>query len=320
MPEFGVVYMPRSARAAVEVARRAESYPGITRLGICDSPILYHELYPVVTACLLGTERIAVGPNVTNPVTRHWTIHAATLRTLDELAPGRAFLGIGAGDGAVHSIGLAPAGSAALEEAIASIRDSAPRAVEIQVAAGGPRKARVAGRVGDAAILGGGIDPTGIANLRAVAQSEANQDGRPAIWALVNAHLVEDGISISRARAATLPLAVAYARHAFDHSFKDKNVPEQYQEPMRERLQHYAFASHAVPDGHNANGQLLSDVPTIEDYVLDRFALVGTVDSCRERLARFLADSDVDGVWLTVNVPDPLTQVDLVGRMTSGLV
>ena len=106
--------MPSDIRRAIGIARLAEA-GGFSRLGICDSPILYHEVYPVVAACLAATESIRIGPNVTNPVTRHWTIHAASMRANDRLAPGRAMLGIGAGDGAVHTLGLRPADGPTLE-------------------------------------------------------------------------------------------------------------------------------------------------------------------------------------------------------------
>jgi alkanesulfonate monooxygenase SsuD/methylene tetrahydromethanopterin reductase-like flavin-dependent oxidoreductase (luciferase family) len=86
---------------------------------------------------------------------------------------------------------------------------------------------------------------------------------------------------------------------------------------MRERLENYAFSSHAAPTAANANGTLLSDLPEIEDYVVERFALVGTVGACRQRLAKFVSASGVDGVWLTVNVPDPLKQTKLVGQLAA---
>src|SRR5690606_40707014 len=90
-PKIGFIWLPRSAREAVEIARRAEA-GGFWGLGISDSPVLYQEMYPVISACLLATDRLVVGSNVTNPVTRHWTIHASTHRTYDELHPGPDYL------------------------------------------------------------------------------------------------------------------------------------------------------------------------------------------------------------------------------------
>ena len=92
-------------------------------MGVTDTaPAHYHAVYPAVTAALLRTDRILVGTYVTNPVTRHWSVHSATARGLNELAPSRFFLGIGTGDGAVHAVGLKPAKLADFEAYVEKMR------------------------------------------------------------------------------------------------------------------------------------------------------------------------------------------------------
>ena len=49
-----------------------------------------------MTAIATGTDRITLGPGITNPYTRHPAQTAAAIASLDELSDGRAFLGIGA--------------------------------------------------------------------------------------------------------------------------------------------------------------------------------------------------------------------------------
>jgi alkanesulfonate monooxygenase SsuD/methylene tetrahydromethanopterin reductase-like flavin-dependent oxidoreductase (luciferase family) len=310
MPKLGVIFMPRSIRTAVEVAKRADRL-GLSAVGICDSPILWHELYPVVTACLSATERIAIGPNVTNCVARHWTIHASSSRTFEELTPGRFYLGIGSGDGAAYGAGLRPATTRVMDDALTRIRDASADGTPLHMAASGPRMAAVAGRRADALIAGGGLDVPAVEFLRGHAAAAREDAARPLeTWALVNAHLVEDEARAEEAREITLPVAVA--RFNFQRGFDGKNVPAAFEEPLTEQLAKYNFYRHAVTTKDNANGRLLRGFPEIEDYVVDRFALVGTADQCRERLRAFVDASQVDGVWLTVNVPDPVAQVDLV--------
>jgi alkanesulfonate monooxygenase SsuD/methylene tetrahydromethanopterin reductase-like flavin-dependent oxidoreductase (luciferase family) len=311
MLKLGVIFMPRSIKLAVDIARQADRL-GLSGLGICDSPILWHELYPVVTACLTATERLAVGPNVTNCVTRHWTIHASSSRTFEELAPGRFYLGVGSGDGAVYGAGMRPATTREMDDALERIRGAAAATTPIQMAASGPRMAAVAGRRADALIAGGGLDASAVGFLRDHAASARTDDRPLETWALVNAHLVADEARTEEAREITLPVAVAYARFNFQHSFEGKNVPPEHVGALTEQLPKYNFYRHAVTTAENANGRLLRDFPEVEDYVVDRFSLVGTPDRCRERLQAFLDESGVDGVWLTVNVPDPAAQVELL--------
>jgi alkanesulfonate monooxygenase SsuD/methylene tetrahydromethanopterin reductase-like flavin-dependent oxidoreductase (luciferase family) len=323
--ELGLIWMPSDIQQAIRIARLAEE-GGFSTLGICDSPILYHEVYPVVAACLAATESIRIGPNVTNPVTRHWTIHAASMRANDRLAPGRATLGIGAGDGAVHTLGLRPADGRTLERAVREIRQAAPGCGEIHIAAGGPKRARLAGRVGDAALLGTGLDAGALRSLGEAVdagQREAPREGRRVQrWAMAHLNVVADEADVEAAREATKPLAVTNARHAFSGSYDGKNVPLELQRPFRERLASYRFMSHAVPGRDGGNAALLADRPDLEEYAMQRFTIVGTAEQCRARVARLAEESDLDGVWFAIVVPDPETLVerataafaDLLGR------
>ena len=52
-----------------------------------------------LTAIALATERILLGPGITNPYVRHPGVTAAAVATIDELSGGRAFVGLGAGGG-----------------------------------------------------------------------------------------------------------------------------------------------------------------------------------------------------------------------------
>jgi alkanesulfonate monooxygenase SsuD/methylene tetrahydromethanopterin reductase-like flavin-dependent oxidoreductase (luciferase family) len=321
--KLGLVWMPRNIHEAIRIARTADR-AGFDALGICDSPILWDEVYPVCTACLSATERVRLGPNVTNPVTRHWTIHAASLRANNSLAPGRAMLGIGPGDGAVFSIGLKPAGDETLASAVREIRAAAPNAGEIQVAAGGLRKARVAGQVGDAVILGTGLDEGALGNLAAAADEGALDTRaagvRPERWGLAHINVVDGEKDLPAARIATRPLAIAYARHALSITSEGKNVPEEYREELSERLARYSFSTHSVPGAENPNGALLADRPELEDYVLERFALVGTPEECRARLERIALAAGLTGVWLIVVVPEPEELVDRVAAAFADLL
>lgn len=145
-------------------------------------------------------------------------------------------------------------------------------------------------------------------------------DRPPATWGLVLANIREREDAVPAAREEVLPVTIAYARHAFSHTFEGKNVPAGFQDDLHARLSGYQFTSHAQPGSENPNAALLADRPDLEDYVFNRFGLVGTIEECRERVRRFVEESNVDGMWFSVPVPDPVGQVELLKRMLEPLV
>src|SRR5216117_3395469 len=170
MLSFGVTFMldPPPSRV-VELAKLAEDN-GFDYVWAWDSHVLWQDVYPVFTLIATNTERIRIGPCVTNPATRDPTVTASALATLNEISGGRMDCGIGRGDSARRVIGKAPVTMDRLEQSIRLIRDlAAGREVDyegtktqltwatgdlpIWVAAYGPKALRLAGRVGDGVIL-----------------------------------------------------------------------------------------------------------------------------------------------------------------------
>ncbi len=77
-----------------------------------------------LAALAANTERILLGPGVTDPYSRHPVQTAAAIASLDELSNGRALLGLGIGGGDFAQIGLkASLPVAAMREAVNAIRD-----------------------------------------------------------------------------------------------------------------------------------------------------------------------------------------------------
>jgi probable F420-dependent oxidoreductase len=136
-----------------------------------DSHILWEEPFPIFTDILANTRNVTVGPMVTNPLTRDWTVTASLFATLNEMFGNRTVIGIGRGDSAVRVINGKPATLRALGEAVHVIRELANgRAVdyrgstirfpwaaksrtEVWVAAYGPKALKLVGEVGDGFIL-----------------------------------------------------------------------------------------------------------------------------------------------------------------------
>jgi probable F420-dependent oxidoreductase len=169
--EFGAVLQTNPpASRTIQLAKLAEVH-GFTHVWTFDSHILWQEPYVIYSQILAQTQRIKVGPFVTNPATRDWTVTASVFATLNEMFGNRTVCGIGRGDSAVRVTNGKPTTMTELRESIHVIRELGnSRAVEYHgstiqfpwsrgselegwVAAYGPMALRVAGEVGDGFIL-----------------------------------------------------------------------------------------------------------------------------------------------------------------------
>jgi probable F420-dependent oxidoreductase len=169
--DLGVVLQttPPAARV-VDLAKKAETY-GFSHVWTFDSHILWQEPYVIYSQILAETRNVVVGPMVTNPATRDWTVTASVFATLNEMYGNRTVCGIGRGDSAVRVTNGAPTTLATLRDSIHVIRELAngrsvdykgtelrlPWATksrcEVWVAAYGPKALALTGEVGDGFIL-----------------------------------------------------------------------------------------------------------------------------------------------------------------------
>ncbi|TFC15652.1 TIGR03842 family LLM class F420-dependent oxidoreductase [Cryobacterium algoritolerans] len=169
--DFGAVLQtnPPSARV-VHLAQLAEVH-GFSHVWTFDSHLLWQEPYVIHSRILAETRKIVVGPMVTNPATRDWTVTASTFATLNEMYGNRTICGIGRGDSAVRVTNGAPTTLKTLRESIHVIRElansrpvehngatlrfpwSTGSSLEVWVAAYGPLALKLAGEVGDGFIL-----------------------------------------------------------------------------------------------------------------------------------------------------------------------
>ena len=150
--DLGVVLQttPPSARV-VDLAKRAEAY-GFSHVWTFDSHILWQEPYVIYSQILAATRNVVVGPMVTNPATRDWTVTASTFATLNEMYGNRTVCGIGRGDSAVRVTNGKPTTIDTLRESVHVIRELANgRSVDykgstITLPVGGPQSPRGVGR------------------------------------------------------------------------------------------------------------------------------------------------------------------------------
>jgi alkanesulfonate monooxygenase SsuD/methylene tetrahydromethanopterin reductase-like flavin-dependent oxidoreductase (luciferase family) len=161
--DFGVTLQTDPpARRLIELFQRAERL-GFSHAWTFDSHILWQEPYVIHSQVLSSTEKLMVGPLVTNPATRDPTVTASTFATLNDMFGNRTVCAIGRGDSAQRVLGRKPTTLQETEDAIHVIRDLAcgreiqtpggpvsipwvkDGSLEVYMAAYGPRPSRWSG-------------------------------------------------------------------------------------------------------------------------------------------------------------------------------
>ena len=331
--KFGVTMFPNNLADVASGARLAEEM-GFDYVGIADSQSLARELYVTLGVVAASTERVMLGPTVTNPLTRHPAVAASAIASINELSGGRAFLGLGSGDSAVLNLGLRPARLAELHHYIQTVREmlagetseyrgdrahvrwaastALSTGVPIAMSAEGPRTLAMAGAVADAAIIHTGLTPEVLADtvtrIREGERAAGREEGAAGVWAFAKCNIADnrdDAIEeIKMALAAS-------GHHAFRFTLEGKNVPEELREPVSILHREYEAAEHEQV-GHTRNAALTDELG-LTDYFADRFAVAGTPEECRAK-ARAIFDSGVDALLITAIGPSPETIIRRFGE------
>ena len=120
--DFGVVLQTDPpAWRVVDLAAKAETL-GFSHGWTFDSHILWQEPYVIHSQMLSATNRMVVGPMVTNPGTRNWTVTGSIYATLNDMFGNRTICGIGRGDSAMRVLGHTPTKLATLSESMRVIK------------------------------------------------------------------------------------------------------------------------------------------------------------------------------------------------------
>ncbi len=105
----------------VDYVVRAEAL-GYSHAWLADSQMLWSDCYATLALVADRTERIRVGTGVAVSGTRPAPVTAAAIATINAIAPGRTFLGVGAGNTAMRVMGQPPHRIAELDRYLAALR------------------------------------------------------------------------------------------------------------------------------------------------------------------------------------------------------
>lgn len=154
---------------------------GYTHAWLADSQMIWSDCYATLALAADRTSRIRIGTGVAVAGTRPAPVTAAAIGTINAIAPGRTFLGVGAGNTAMRIMGLPPHRIASLDHYLTALRPlltggearigSGAEArpvrhimpehgfvnfddpIPLYVSGFGPRSLGLAGRHGDGAVL-----------------------------------------------------------------------------------------------------------------------------------------------------------------------
>ncbi len=299
--DFGAVLQTDPpASETVRLAKLAEEV-GFSHVWTFDSHMLWQEPYVIYSRILAETSRIKVGPFVTNPATRDWTVTASTYATLNEMYGNRTVCGIGRGDSAVRVTGGKPTTLKELREAIHVIRElgnsrpveyngqtleipwSTGSELEVWVAAYGPLALKVAGEVGDGFILQLAdldIAEWMIGTVRAAAENVGRDPDDITICVAAPAYIGDDW---EHMREQTRWFGGMVGNHVADIVAKYGSsgaVPQALTDYIAGRKS-YDYREH----GRAGN----THTAFVPDEIVDRFCLLGPAEQHIEKLRRLRA-------------------------------
>jgi probable F420-dependent oxidoreductase len=294
--DFGVVFQcDPPARAVVELARKAEE-AGFSYVWTFDSHLLWQEPFVIYPQILAATERVIVGPMVTNPGTRDWTVIASQFATLNEMFGNRTICGIGRGDSALRTLGVKPGTIEEMKSCVDVVRGLARGetvsyrgrelkfawvdngALDVWVAAYGPKALAATGEVGDGYILQL-ADPDIAVWMIAAVRRSAEQAGRdPAAIKFCVAAPAYVGDDLAHQRDQTRWFGGMVGNHVADivaRYGESGTVPTALTDYIKGR-EGYDYAEHG-----RAGNVHTTFVP---DEVVDRFCILGPVENHLTRL------------------------------------
>lgn len=287
----------------VSLARRAEA-AGFESAWVAETRLTRDAITPVA-ALALATERMRIGTGIVNVYTRGPVLLALTFATLDELAPGRIVMGLGAGSPLV----LAPQGVAfdrpltrlreyceviprllsgeavsyrgeCIELEGARIEDVLARdggvgssaRIPLYLAATGPRAVEYAGEVADGVLLNVGLPVSYVRERRGRLMSAARQAGRdPSAIEVAMCIVVSPHADARSGRDAARRFLAVYLS-LFPNVARETGLDPESVRRLRETF---------------SDGGVDAAAPLVGDDVVEKLTASGSVEDCRRRLGEY---------------------------------
>jgi 5,10-methylenetetrahydromethanopterin reductase len=326
---YGVGLFPIESLPRMLTLTKLAEEVGFSCAYIGDSQMIWREPYVILGAAAMVTKHITLATGVTNPITRDLGVLAASWITLRETVGDRLLIGIGAGDSSVETLGKKPSTLANLERSIEIVRDliggttvKSPETgsdvritytqpgtrIPVYPAVSSPKIHRLAGKVGDGAIVLVGVDPQFLKASRQELEAGAAEAGttlkaknfRVVCWTPCS--ILDDGRAARSAVKAHVA-RVLKRKLPFELDAATMDV-------VNKIRQQYEYYEHMVVGTHHGE--------VVTDELVERFAIAGTPKEARDQLERLAASGLVDEIAIIPHVQDPRDRdriIRLVGEM-----
>jgi 5,10-methylenetetrahydromethanopterin reductase len=316
-------------QACLRFAQAAEAH-SFSSLWFAENPFA-RSVLPAAAACAAATQRLRIGVGVVNPFSRNPTLLAMEWGALDELAQGRAVLGIGAGIAeAVRHMGFGwDRPLSAVRDAIHIVRhllrgeevtyrgrvfsidrvrlDFRPPRAELPIfmAAVGDRSLELCGEIADGLIVSNMLPSGYTLRAAAILREAARAAGRGAPEIVQYVPCVA-GPDRAAARQLVKP-RLAGMLIAFWSLGEERPA----RRASMVRASGVAAAEFAAIVARLHGGEAANEV--LDDRFVDAFALAGTAADCLEQAAAY-RKAGVDELALNFVGPDPADDLDYLGR------
>jgi 5,10-methylenetetrahydromethanopterin reductase len=284
----------------------------------------------ILTALALATERIKLGLGVTNPYTRHPAMAGRAIASVEEIAPGRVLLGVGAGNvrELLHPLGLEFDSPAArcreMVELVqhelsnnggfvgahyrmdgARLEFAVERRIPVYLAGRGPRVLEAAGEVADGVLIGALCSHAGISFAVERVAAGAAAAGRDLsaldIVSWVTVHLTDDrAAGVEQLRPTVAHIIGGAPNTVLDAVGMPRELVERLKADYRQ------------------GGAAAAAAHVTEEWV-DAFAVVGNADHCAERI-RALEEAGVTQLVCLMPKGGIVDHTDLVRRLAETLL
>lgn len=332
----------------IDYVVRAEEL-GYAAAWMADSQMIWSDVYASLALAADRTTRIRVGTGVAVAATRPAPVTAASIATINRIAPGRTFLGIGTGNTAMRIMGHKPMTMAEFDEYLTALspllrgdeaeftwrgrtspvshimRDDGfvdfDHEIPMYVSGFGPKSLALAGRHGHGAVLSVPPLPTAMERVWASIERGASEAGRTVdrddffACTLTTIVVLEDGESVASERVRHLAgaFAIASLHYSYDQFRNFGKVPSSG--PVAEVWDDYRAVVEATPEDRRHlrvhAGHNCWVIPEEEQFVTPELIDATCLVGTRDQLIERLEGLDDAGLDQVMILPpfDPRYEV-----------
>ncbi len=323
MVKFGIEFVPKEPYWKITYYAIQAERGGFSNLWITDH-FNNRNVYVSLTTAAIYTNKIALGPGVTNPYMVSPVFTAQAVAALNELAPARVVLGIGAGDKTtLASVGVEMRKPlTTVKEAVSIIRKMTsgenvvfegevfqiggakfffkPKGrIPIYIGAQGPKMLALAGKIGDGVLINA-CHPKdveyAVSCVKEGVREAGKQFGGLDVAAYTSFSVHED---LKKAAKAAVPVVAFIVAGSPSQVLERHGIDVKKAEEIREALK--------ANDWGRAFG-------AVSQEMIDAFSVCGTPDTCIERINQLLKSGISQFVVGSPIGPKVRKAIDLIGQ------